>query len=173
MSFSDQDIGALVARAASVLRPAFGSALVTAVFAAVNRPVEAGRTLQYTLAHQAATAATGETRQDVELVQCTREALLKAAPLCGFPRVINAIHRCVAVVDPLLLAELPVRSSRAGTSSQEMEERGHAFFSQVYSHHSKYVSSHSQRNSPNYLSWKDTVCVEKRISRSGRCDHTR
>ncbi|RKP09612.1 AhpD-like protein [Thamnocephalis sphaerospora] len=153
--FTDQDIAQLVTDTASLRRP-FGSALVSAVFAAANQPQEAGRTLSHTLTliteSETGSAEASVLRvQQQEAIQLTREALLKAAPLCGFPRIINAMNSCVAAVDPRLLADLPIRAPRAVQTVGDMTawyERGRDFFTTVYAHHTGRVLSMLKRAYP-------------------------
>ncbi|KAI9591009.1 AhpD-like protein [Syncephalis fuscata] len=114
----------------------FATAVTVAVLAAANQSEQIEFIVHRALQSQPDIPA------KARMVETIREALMKALPLCGVPRTIDAMNACVNTVDPEVLDTLPTTPHRVATDFSQIKawrERGQQFFDRIYVQHSQKV----------------------------------
>ncbi|KAG2176084.1 hypothetical protein INT44_000563 [Umbelopsis vinacea] len=116
--------------------------LIITALASANRPSQITNIAKEHL-------ETLETREDKKKwVMMAQSALIKAAFLCGIPRVINAMQSLMHGVDEETKSSLPKSPSDAGTN---LQERGETMFNKVYGKVSERVKSNIGGSSPDLM----------------------
>lgn len=130
-------------RARTFLPPNVWYFVAGVTLSVLNRPDEIPRVFQYAIEKDGIpkeNGENGETKHDQQLrvARRLREALVKAAPIGGLPKSINALLALKSATPPSLLDEPLGYSPSArsteifGTPSPQIMHRGQKFFDQVY-----------------------------------------
>ncbi|KAI9873920.1 MAG: bifunctional AP-4-A phosphorylase/ADP sulfurylase, partial [Pleopsidium flavum] len=119
----------------------------------LNRPDEIPKVFQYAVERGMGNTDTKPQHEEqLEIARKMREALVKAAPIGGLPKAINALFALKAVTPPSLLDEPLGYSPTArpvevyDIPSSQILHRGQTFFDRIYSKVSKRVMGQMDRS---------------------------
>ncbi|KAI9227991.1 MAG: hypothetical protein DHS80DRAFT_31269 [Piptocephalis tieghemiana] len=111
------------------------------------------------------TDSIGDYQAAAQVLECTREAIIKTAYWCGIPKAINAMRECVSSVDPGIRVRLTTECKMPVKEEEQQQEKLRKSYSMIFGENGLKVFDEIQDFSPQLYNLSKNIYEEVTMTR--------